>query len=456
MDIQHKKVLIIGSAASGIGAAKLAVSKKAKVSIYDQKSWAEYNDKDKQSLEGLRKIGVTLLLGIDIIEHIIKCELIIKSPGVPMDLPFIIYAKEHGIPIIGEFELSSIYCKANITAITGTNGKTTTTSLVGNITKAYIPHTYVVGNIGRPFSEDVNYIEENDAVIAEVSSFQLEASSEFHPTISSVLNIEPDHLNRHGNMENYIDIKERIFKNQGVGDFTVLNYDDPNCNLMGPKSKGQVVWFSRVKKIIPGVYIEDGYIIENIGKEPYVICHTDDLQILGDHNVENALAAVAITSIMNIPIPIITKELTSFKGVAHRIEYVGTKKSVDFFNDSKATNPDAAMKALLAMNKKVRLIAGGLDKEVDFTHWVGLFPGIVESVYIIGETKKQLIQTLKSQKFTKYKEFETFEEAVHHAYDDAQEGECVLLSPGCASWDMFKDFEERGDLFKKIFRSLKE
>ncbi|HHX59561.1 MAG TPA: UDP-N-acetylmuramoyl-L-alanine--D-glutamate ligase [Epulopiscium sp.] len=456
MEIQNKKLIIIGSGASGIGAAKLAVSKKAVVSIYDKKSLGQHEQKEKQELENLKSIGVKMLLGVDILNDITGYDLIIKSPGVPMDLPFIVHAKENGVDLIGEFEFASRYCKANIAAITGTNGKTTTTSLVGNITKAYNSDTYIVGNIGRPFSEDVNHIKQDSAVIAEVSSFQLESSVTFHPTISSVLNIEPDHLNRHSTMENYIDIKERIFKNQTPQDFTVLNYDDPNCKLMGVKSKAQVIWFSTIKKMTPGVYVEDGRIIEHIGSEPHIICHINDLKILGGHNVENALAAVAITSIMGIPVATIKEELTAFKGVAHRIEYVGTKKGVDFFNDSKATNPDAAIKGLLAMNKKVRLIVGGLDKDIDFTKWIKLFHGIVERAYVIGETKKQFKETFMAEGFEEYKECETFEEAVHSAYEDSKEGECVLLSPGCASWDMFKNFEERGDLFKEIFHSLKE
>lgn len=448
MDIQNKKVIIIGSGASGIGAAKLAVFQKANVSIYDKKSLNEHSSEERKTLEDLKQIGVNLLLGNNIIEEIIKYDLVIKSPGVPMDLPFIVLAKDNEIDIIGEFEFASRYCKANITAITGTNGKTTTTSLVGNITKAYIPDTYIVGNIGRPFSEDITNITKDSAVIAEVSSFQLESSLAFHPTISSVLNIEPDHLNRHGNMENYIEIKERIFKNQKPEDFTVLNYDDPNCNLMGFKSKAGVVWFSMKEKIVPGVYVEDGNIVEHIGDAANVVCQTNELQILGDHNIENALAAVAITSIMGIPTDIIKQELTAFGGVTHRIEYVGTKRDVDFFNDSKATNPDAAIKGLLAMHKKVRLIVGGLDKEIEFTKWVSLFPGIVEMAYVIGETKEQFIETFKKQGFDKYKVFETFEEAVKSAYDDALEGNVCCCPQGVQVGICLKTSKNEGSYLK--------
>ena len=456
MEIEHKKVIIIGSAASGIGAAKLAVAKKAEVSLYDQKTWEQYGEGEKQSLEELKNLGVKLLLGIDILGQISNYQLVVMSPGVPMDLPFVIKAVENKIPVIGEFEFAFQYCKANVTAITGTNGKTTTTSLVGDIVKAYIPHTYVVGNIGRPFSEDVLVIKKDHAVIAEVSSFQLESISKFHPVISCVLNIEADHLNRHKTMENYIQTKKRIFENQEADDFVVLNHDDPNCVLMAQEVKAKVIWFSSTQKIVPGVYLDNGYIIEEILGTPKRICHKDELQILGKHNVENALAAVGITRIMDIPVSVVCNQLKAFKAVAHRIEYMGSKKGIDFFNDSKATNPDAAIKGLLAMNKKVRLIAGGLDKQIDFDNWTKLFPGIVECVYIIGETKKQLMTTLDQQQFLDYKAFETFEEAVIQAYEDAKEGECVLLSPGCASWDMFKSYEERGDLFKEIFQGLKE
>lgn len=456
MEIQDKKVMVIGSGASGMGAAKLAFSQRAKVSIYDKKTLEQHDQVEQEALENLRLSGVTLLLGVDVIKIIADCDLIIKSPGVPMDLPFIVHAKKSGVTIIGEFEFASRYCKAPISAITGTNGKTTTTSLVGNITKAHIKDTYVVGNIGRPFSEDVSSIPKEGAVIAEVSSFQLESSQTFHPVIASVLNIEPDHLNRHGTMASYISIKESIFKNQTSKDFTVLNYDDPTCRLMAAKSKAKILWFSLVEEKLPGVYLKDGNIVEHMGSEPHIICHRNDLKILGDHNVENALAAVAITSLMSIPSSTIKDQLVAFNGVAHRIEYVGTKNDVDFFNDSKATNPDAAIKGLLAMTKKVHLIVGGLNKEIDLTKWIKLFHGRVEQAYVIGETKEQFRETFKNQKFDRYKEFDTFEEAVKSAYNQSKKGECILLSPGCASWDMFKNFEERGDLFKDIFHSLKE
>ncbi len=456
MELQNKKILIIGSGASGMGAAKLAAAKKAKVSIYDKKSWEEHDDQERNQLENLQKNGVKLLLGVDIIESIKEYALIIKSPGVPMDLPFIVYAKKNKIDLIGEFEFASRYAKAPITAITGTNGKTTTTSLVGNIVKAHIKNTYVVGNIGRPFSEDVSKAQADEAIIAEVSSFQLESSKEFHPVISSVLNIEPDHLNRHGTMENYINTKEKIFANQTPEDFTVLNYSDSTCRAMSGKSKGQIVWFSLTEEKVPGVYVKGGNIIEHIGKEAHIICATSDLKIRGNHNVENALAAVAITSLMSIPLDVIKDQLLAFSGVAHRIEYVGTKKGVAFFNDSKATNPDAAIKGLLAMDTKVRLIVGGLDKKIDLSKWVKLFHGRVEKAYLIGESKEQFRETFKGQNFKDYRDFDTFEEAVQSAYKDSNEGECILLSPGCASWDMFKNFEQRGDLFKDIFHSLKE
>ena len=456
MDIKNRKTIVIGTGASGIGAAKLALSKGAKVSLYDQKTLKQHDKLERKNLENLQGLGVRLLLGADLIEVIKDYTLLIKSPGVPMELPFIQIARENGAQIIGEFEFASRYCKASIVAITGTNGKTTTTALVGNISKAYNPGTFIVGNIGRPFSEDVNEIDKQSQVIAEVSSFQLESSQEFHPKISSVLNIEPDHLNRHGTMENYIECKEKVFANQRDGDFTVLNYDDPNCRLMASKSQAQIIYFSRIQKMVPGVYLEDNYIIEHLGNQPHTVCHTRDLQILGAHNVENALAAVALASLMKIPMSVVQEELRLFKGVAHRIEYVGTKRDVDFYNDSKATNPDAAIKGLLAMDKKVRLIVGGLDKEIDLSKWVKLFPGLVEKAYVIGETKEQFIETFKAENFESYEVFERFEEAVGAAYAQAKEGEVVLLSPGCASWDMFKNFEERGDLFKEIFHSLKE
>ena len=456
MDIQDEKVIVIGSGASGISAASLAASKKAKVSIYDQKTLEQHDENTKENLYGLENSGVKLLLGIDIIKHIADYKLIIKSPGVPMDLDFIQYAKEKGSIVIGEFEFAYRYCMADIIAITGTNGKTTTTSMVASIIKAYMPNTYVVGNIGRAFSEDVGKITKDDKVVAELSSYQLESSIEFHPKISSVLNIEADHLNRHGTMENYIKAKEKIFSNQIEEDFLVLNYDDPRCRLMEEKARARTIWFSNKEKPIPGVYVEDGYIVEHINNEKNIICHIRDLKVLGSHNVENALAAVAITSIIGVPKDIIQREVISFKGVAHRIEYVGSKKGIDFFNDSKATNPEAAIKGLLAMDKKIRLIVGGLDEGNDLSNWISLFTDFVDKAYVIGETKDQFAKIFKAQDFKSYEEFDSLEEAVEGAYKDAFEGECILLSPGCASWDMFRSFEERGDIFKNIFQSLEE
>lgn len=457
MKIEQKKLVIIGSAASGIGAAKLALANKALVALYDQKSWDQYTTEEQQDLKVLEQAGVKLLLGINMIQEVTNYELIILSPGVPRDLDFIEEAKKNKISIIGEFEFAFQYCKANLVAITGTNGKTTTTSLVGDIVKDYIPHTYVVGNIGRPFSEDVMMIEKEDAVIAELSSFQLESVSQFRPLISSVLNIEPDHLDRHKTMENYINIKKRIFENQKADDFLILNYDDPNCLLMAQDAKAKIIWFSSTQKLTLGTYIDNDYIVNKTAAgDVEIICHTNELQIPGQHNVENALAAVAITRVMGIPLAVIQKRIKLFQAVPHRIEYIGSKKEIDFFNDSKATNPDAAIKGLLAMSSKVRLIAGGLDKQANFDSWIELFPGRVECVYIIGQTKDQLLDSLDRHKFNNYKVFASLEEAVNQAYEDGQKGESILLSPGCASWDMFKDYEVRGNLFKEIFQSLEE
>lgn len=456
MDIENKRVIIIGTGTSGASAAKLANQKKAKVAIYDQKPWIKFDNKEQECLNSLNELGVELLLGVELEKYIKNYELIIMSPGVPMDLPFIVCAKDCGIPIIGELEFAWNYCNSNVIAITGTNGKTTTTTLVGEIIKEYIARTFVVGNIGRAFSQDALSINKEDAVVAEVSSFQLESISKFHPKIGAILNITPDHLNRHGTMENYIKAKKRIFENQNKKDFLILNYDDLECRRMVDESDSKVIWFSRKQKPIPGVYIDNGYIVENIFNTPNTICSISDLKILGDHNIENALASVAITTTFGIPTRIISNKLISFQGVAHRIEYIGTKKNIDFYNDSKATNTDAAIKGLLAMQKKVRLIIGGLDKEADFMDWISLFHNRVERAYVIGETKEQLVKSMELQGFYNYMTFKTLEDAIYAAYNDAKDGECVLLSPGCASWDMFKSYEQRGDLFKEIFQNLRE
>lgn len=448
-------ILIIGCARSGLAAAKLASSTCNKVTIYDDKSIDKLDEKTAKALKELENIGVRLQLG-DNKNYMTDIDKVIVSPGVPLDIPIINFYNKKGVEIIGEFEFASTFCKAPIIGITGTNGKTTTTSLVGEIFKAYNPKTYVVGNIGRAFSEEVLEISEDSIVIAELSSFQLETIKSLTCKISALLNITPDHLNRHGTMENYMAAKYRIFENGDENTKVILNQEDIELAKLIGKTNKEELLFSSKKNVAKGAYLKDGALIDNTIGDNFTICNVNELRILGVHNYENALVALLIARAYGVPREIIRKVLLEFSGVEHRIEYVTTVSSIKFYNDSKATNVGAAIPGLLAMPSKIRLIGGGLDKHLEFDEWIELFDGRVSKLYLIGETTNQIIDTCNKYEFTSYEAYETLEDATRAAYNEAQKDECVLLSPACASWDMFPSYEVRGKLFKQIALSLKE
>ncbi|MDF2612575.1 MAG: UDP-N-acetylmuramoylalanine--D-glutamate ligase [Clostridia bacterium] len=455
MTIKDKNILIIGNARSGIGAAKLAVSQGAKVCIYDQKSYERWDISMQREIDVMKEKGIAFVLGIEVI--VAEFDLLIVSPGVPLEIDVIESAKAENIEVIGELEFASRFCHVPIIAITGTNGKTTTTTLVGEILKDYNPHTYVVGNIGRAFSEEVMLIPNTGVVVAEVSSFQLETIETFHPKVSALLNITPDHLNRHHTMERYCEAKYNLFKNQDEEDFCILNPRDSYFEAAKAKAHGNCIEFSLSQVPQRGTYVVDNKLFENIHGEEHFICEIEELKIKGTHNVENALAAAAITIAFGVPLHNVRNGLITFKGVEHRTEYVTTKNGVDFFNDSKATNTDAAIAGLVGLSvlqKPIRLIAGGMDKHTEFKDWIKLFHGIVKEVYIIGETKDQIVRECKEEGYTAFKTFDTIEEAVITAYKESNPGECILLSPACASWDMFESYEQRGDIFKEIANRL--
>ena len=455
MELCEKKVLIIGNARSGIGAAKLAFSKGAKVCIYDGKPYEKWETAMQESINNMKSQGIEYALGYT--PDVKAYDLIILSPGVSPEIELVQQAKREQVAITGEFEFASWYCKAPILAITGTNGKTTTTTLVGEMMKSFNPKTYVVGSIGKAFSEEVEHIPEEGIVVAEVSSFQLETAKTFHPKVSALLNITPDHLNRHGSMENYCLCKYQVFANQTSEDYAILNLKDHYYKEAKEKVKGHLITFSTTDIPERGAYLKEGKLYENITGESRLLCTVDELPIKGTHNVENALAAVAIATAFGVPIDIIKQVLITFRGVEHRTEYVTTKNGVDFFNDSKATNTDAAIAGLVglsSLNKPIRLIAGGMDKKVSFIEWIQLFKGRVEKVYIIGETKEQIVRECESQSYYSYGTYETLEEAVRASYKESHSGECILLSPACASWDMFESYEQRGQLFKELINQL--
>ena len=449
---RYKNVLVCGMAKSGIAAAKLLKSKGISVAVSDIKPEEKLPAGD---LESVRNMGAALFCGKNPDDIIGGFDCLVLSPGLDRSLPFIKKAESLKIPVIGEIELGYIFTPCRIAGITGTNGKTTTTVLTGEIFKTEYPGTQVVGNIGVAYCDRVSGLKPEDWVVAELSSFQLESVSSFKPNISAVLNITPDHLNRHKTMETYIAAKENIFINQGSEDFTVLNYECEYCRRMGEKTKAETLFFSSKRELSEGIYLKDGNIIIKWGGINESLIDTNELNILGEHNYENAMAAAGIALCAGISAENIKKALKAFVAVEHRIEFVRTFNGVDYYNDSKGTNPDAAIKAVKAMKKPVVLIGGGYDKNSDYTDWILSFGGRVKSLILIGETAEAIEKSAFENGFHSVKRAESFEKAVLMAREDASEGDCVLLSPACASWDMFKNYEERGRRFKDIVRGFK-
>lgn len=448
MEYNGKKALVCGMARSGIAAAKLLNRLGARVTLQDMKKREEIST-DVLALEGE---GIVLYTGANPDEIACAQDLIVLSPGIPCDLPFIAAAENAGIEVISEVELAYRLTPCPITAITGTNGKTTTTTLTGEIMKTAYSGTAVVGNIGIPYSEEVERLTEKDWVVAEISSFQMEKAKEFHPHISAVLNITPDHLNRHKTMDVYIAMKERVFAKQTAEDFCILNHGDEACRKMADKTAAKVFFFDSSERLAEGIYLDGDAIEVRWGAINETLIHVDELQILGVHNYENVMAAAAMAICAGISLDAIRKVLKGFAGVAHRIEYVATVDGVDYYNDSKGTNVDASIRAVLAMKKPIVLIGGGYDKGSSFDEWTKLFPGRVKHLVLIGVTAPKVRASAEKFGFTAISDCETFEEAVDLCREKAEDGDCVLLSPACASWGMFDNYEQRGDMFKEQVR----
>ena len=448
MEYNGKKALVCGMARSGIAAARLLNRLGARVTLQDMKKREEISA-DMLALEGE---GIVLYTGANPDEIACAQDLIVLSPGIPCDLPFIAAAENAGIEVISEVELAYRLTPCPITAITGTNGKTTTTTLTGEIMKTAYSGTAVVGNIGIPYSEEVERLTEKDWVVAEISSFQMEKAKEFHPHISAVLNITPDHLNRHKTMDVYIAMKERVFAKQTAEDFCILNHGDEACRKMADKTAAKVFFFDSSETLAEGIYLDGDAIEVRWGAINETLIHVDELQILGVHNYENVMAAAAMGICAGIALDTIRTVLKGFAGVAHRIEYVATVDGVDYYNDSKGTNVDASIRAVLAMKKPIVLIGGGYDKGSSFDEWTKLFPGRVKHLVLIGVTAPKVRASAEKFGFTAISDCETFAEAVDLCREKAEDGDCVLLSPACASWGMFDNYEQRGDMFKEQVR----
>ena len=450
MDIAGKNVLVFGSGISGIGAAGLLEERGASVTLYDG------NDKlDAEEIRGKMKDGAKadIVLGEFPEELLGKLDLVIISPGVPTDLPIVNRMRESDIPVVGEIELAYELGKGEVLAITGTNGKTTTTALLGEIMKAVYDSAFVVGNIGIPYTNVVDETRDDSVIVAEMSSFQLESIVDFRPRVSAILNITPDHLNRHHTMEAYIQAKKNVAINQTAEDTCVLNYEDEVLREFGETLQTKVLYFSSKRKLDKGIYLEDGNIIYR-NPDECLVCNVKELKLLGVHNYENVMAAVAMAAAYGVPMDSIRKTIKEFTGVEHRIEFVAEKNGVAYYNDSKGTNPDAAIRGIQAMNRPTYLIGGGYDKQSEYKEWIESFDGKVKKLLLIGQTREKIAKEAEECGFTDIMLLDTFEDAVLTAAKLAEPGEAVLLSPACASWGMFKNYEERGDKFKEIVNSL--
>lgn len=451
MTLESKNVLVVGTGKSGIAAANLLSRKGANTILFDQNKDLDVSEISKK-INGNGKV----VLG-ELTEDIKKTiDLVVLSPGVPIDLPMVEEFKKMNIPVWGEIELAYQLGKGKVVAITGTNGKTTTTSLVGEIMKANFASSFVVGNIGNPYTEATMETRDDSVIVAEISSFQLETIDTFKPVVSAILNITPDHLNRHHTMENYINTKLSITKNQTKSEYCVLNYEDETLRERASELPATVCYFSSQRALSEGIYLdEDKNIIFAEGNEKTVVCNVKELKLLGTHNYENVMAAVLISLKAGVPMDVIRKVIKEFRAVEHRIEYVVEKNGIKFYNDSKGTNPDAAIKGIRAMETPTLLIGGGYDKNNDFTEWIQAFDGKVKLLVLIGQTREKIAETAKACGFDKIAFAESLEEAVNICYSNAVPGDSILLSPACASWGMFKNYEQRGEIFKELAHGLK-
>lgn len=444
--------LVVGAGKSGIAASELLLNMKKSVTIFEANQ--DFDEKTFRTVnEPLKEIPLVLSEMDD--SQMKKFDEAVLSPGVPLDSSFAERLKKNGVRISGEVELAYEYGKGKLIAITGTNGKTTTTSLTGEIMKLDNDDVRVVGNIGNPYTKEASSETEKTVTVAEISSFQLETTDKFHPNVAAILNITPDHLNRHHTMEEYIRVKESITKNQTKDDTIVLNYEDEELRRFGESliDKERVVFFSSKTVLKNGFFVEDGKIKKGKDgkKEDYIA--VEELQILGPHNWENAMAAIAMCEAMGVPKRKIIEGLRNFTAVEHRIEYVCTKNGVKFYNDSKGTNPDAAIKAIEAMNGQICLIGGGYDKGNSFDEWVNSFKKRVKMVALIGQTKDKIAECCQRHGFLNFEICDTLEEAIDACIENASPGDNILLSPACASWDMFKNYEIRGKIFKEYVKS---
>ena len=449
-----EKCLVIGSGISGVGSVALLEHMGADVTLYDS------DEKLTAALiqEKLPTGSRTRCVAGELPEEVLReTRTVVLSPGVPIDIPLVNALREKGAGILGEIELGYQEEKGRVAAITGTNGKTTTTTLVGQIMEAHLgkEKVFVVGNIGNPYTSECLKTAEDTVTVGEISSFQLETIRDFHPVVSAILNITPDHLNRHHTMEAYVAAKENITLNQTKEDICVLNYENEYTRSFGERCPARVVYFSSARELPEGYFLRGDKIVRRMdGREQELLDIHSGMRLVGICNVENVMAALAIAEGMGVPMETTLQVIKEFRAVEHRIEFVATKGGVDYYDDSKGTNPDAAIQGIRAMSKPTVLIGGGYDKGSDYDEWIESFDGRVKWLVLIGQTREKIAECARAHGFGMIRFAESFEECLQLCTELAEEGDAVLLSPACASWGMFKNYEERGDIFKDYVRGL--
>jgi UDP-N-acetylmuramoylalanine--D-glutamate ligase len=446
LELRNKKTLVVGLGKSGLAAALFLRRKGAQVTVSDQRSAAAL----AKELPSLLEEGIAVETGGHGLLTFRRQDLIVVSPGVPFDTPELTQVRNFGLPVIGELELASRFLQGKVLAITGSNGKTTTTTLCDAIFKAHGLKTSVGGNIGVPVITLVEQSEPDSWSVLEVSSFQLETTETFHPHIAVILNTTPDHLDRHGTFEKYVAMKERIFARQTAEDALVLNGDDPVVQQAASRARSRIFWFSRSKIVRMGAFVHNGIIVFRASEQasPQAVLPVSAIPLKGEHNVENVLAAVCAASVAGIPVETIARTIESFHAVEHRLEFVANIQGVDYYNDSKATNVDAAAKAIASFPGRIHLIVGGKDKNSDYTQLQSLLKERVKTVYTIGSAAEKIEgQIGKSAAVVRAG---TLDVAVNRAAESAKAGDVVLLAPACSSFDQFENYEHRGRVFKEL------
>ncbi|HEX9822078.1 MAG TPA: UDP-N-acetylmuramoyl-L-alanine--D-glutamate ligase [Methylomirabilota bacterium] len=440
-----RRVTVVGLARSGIAAIRLLRETGAIVTGSDVKALAALG----REVAALRDAGVRLVTNGDAHRAFEGAALVVVSPGVPLDSPQLAPARAAGLPIIGELELGWRAMEAEAIAITGTNGTTTTTALTGALLAEQPRPVLVAGNIGTPLAAHALTFPRDGLVVAEVSSFQLESIDAFQPRVAVVLNVTPDHLDRHGSFDAYVDAKARIFRNQAPTDCAVLNADDPAAAALAPRTRARVIWFSRRRPLDPGVFVHDGWVAARLNGHVEAICPLAEMQLRGQHNVENVLAATACALWRGLGAAAIRRAIGRFRAVEHRIEFVRDLRGVQFYNDSKGTNVASTIKALESFPERVVLIAGGKGKGQDFAPLAEAARGRVNHAVVIGEDGPKIAAALGAIRIT-VSAAATMQAAIDAARVQARPGDVVLLSPACASFDMFDNYEHRGDVFKRL------